>query len=72
LALLKQGSPRSILNDPNGINQQYSIANLENKKAIDGVEVDTAAANITTLQNKVGNAVSQSIAQAGDNIFAGG
>jgi len=69
---LKQGSPRSILNDPNGINQQYSIANLENKKAIDGVEVDTAAANITTLQNKVGNAVSQSIAQAGDNIFAGG
>jgi len=72
MALLKQGSPRSILNDPNGINQQYSIANLENKKAIDGVEVDTAAANITTLQNKVGNAVSQSIAQAGDNIFAGG
>ena len=69
---MKQGSPRSILNDPNGINQQYSIANLENKKAIDGVEVDTAAANITTLQNKVGNAVSQSIAQAGDNIFAGG
>ena len=71
MEMMQNGSTQSVLNEPNGLNQQYRTANKETSTGARNEDADPYAQNIQALQNNVGNASSQSIDQAGRNVFAG-